>query len=131
MFCMHCGSEISMNVKFCPYCGKPLSLGPDANTPFYSSSPDQRKSDSMPLLAMIFGIAGIFMMPFILGTLGIIFGAICLKRGYAGKQRTMAKTGLICGIVGVAWVVIALFIGIAVFSDFFFELMRSGDYYYH
>ena len=52
--------------------------------------------------ALVCGICGLLFLPIILSTLAIIFGAIAIN-----KQEKYGKAGLILGVIGWAWMVIA------------------------
>ncbi len=92
------------------------------NRHFLTQAPDNDKKDKkhkkdQGVTAMVLGIVGIFTMPlgFVCSILAIVFGSQSLK----GENRSMAKTGLILGIVGVAigllYILLILF-SIGIFS---------------
>ena len=56
------------------------------------------------IAALCCGILGFFFLPFLLGPLAIVFGAIGMKR----SGRGMAITGLVLGIIQVVIVLLAL-----------------------
>lgn len=68
------------------------------------------QTDGMALTSFIVSIAGLFIAGLILGTLGIIFGAIGLGRTSGGKKKGqgLAIAGLIIGILDVLLVLLLL-----------------------
>mgnify|MGYP001492693923 CR=1 FL=1 len=62
------------------------------------------------IAALVCGIIGFFVLPFILGPLAIIFGALGLKN----RGRGMAITGMILGMLQVLMVVV-LILALAMF----------------
>lgn len=77
---------------------------------FSTPAPDGTKMNGMAVAGFITGVLGIFVLPTLLGALGIIFSAVglvkVLKNPDIYKGKGLAIAGLICGIV-------ALVIGVA------------------
>jgi len=76
------------------------------NTNLVIEAPVRGGGPGMGIAALCCGILGFFFLPFLLGPLAIIFGALGLKNSGKG----MAIAGLILGIIQVLLVVIALLI---------------------
>ena len=72
----------------------------------------------MGTASLVCGILGLFLFPFILSTLAIIFGAIGMNR-----NEKHAQTGLILGIIGwVVMIIVMVFwmdLAVTAFSSFF------------
>lgn len=60
----------------------------------------------MAIAGFVIAIVGFFILPIILGPLGLIFSAIGLRS--TGKKRGLAIAGLIISVVNCVWVVIGL-----------------------
>ncbi len=76
----------------------------------------------MAIAALVLGIVSLFLFPLATGTLGIVFGAIALKRIKANPSqegRGMALAGLVCGIVGIALWLLLIGLGTAIFFSVF------------
>lgn len=64
-------------------------------------------TNGLAVAGMVCGIVGIFFFNFVLGPLGIIFGAVGLRRAPAKGGRGMAVAGIVCGAVAVVlWVIL-------------------------
>jgi hypothetical protein len=86
-----------------------MQVAPRAATPSSNAKP----AKGLAIAAMVLGISSLVIFP-LAGILGIIFGTIALKRIKANPSqegRGMALAGLICGIVGVAFLVILIAAG--------------------
>ena len=80
----------------------------------------QKKGNPLGLAAMILGIIAVVLafipcigwLGFIPGLLGVIFGAISLKKANAGEvdNKGMSITGLVCGLVAVIILIFQLVI---------------------
>ena len=107
-FCKNCGAEMG-DAKYCPKCGvaasKEVMVSP-------TSEGATTRTSGLSVASMVCGIVGLVIpfFGFVLGTLGIVFGAIALNQinkapSLGGKG--MATTGLVCGIVAIAsWIII-------------------------
>ena len=80
-----------------------------------------KRTSGISIAAMVCGILGIIpYIGFVLGLLGIIFGAIGINQ--TGKDpnlggRGMAIAGLVCGVVFIAlWVILIVAVGVFVTS---------------
>jgi hypothetical protein len=59
------------------------------------------------IAGMVCGIISLFCFAYILGTLGIIFGAVSKNKGC---ENGMATAGIVCGIIGIVlWVLFQIF----------------------
>ena len=74
------------------------------NTSLVIEAPVRGGGPGMGIAALCCGILGFFFLPFLLGPLAIIFGALGLKN----RGRGMAIAGLVLGIIQVLLVVIVL-----------------------
>ena len=74
------------------------------NTNLVIEAPVRGGGPGMGIAALCCGILGFFFLPFLLGPLAIIFGALGLKN----RGRGMAIAGLVLGIIQVLLVVIVL-----------------------
>jgi len=73
--------------------------------PSNDCQPASSENKGFSIAAMVLGIVGC-LGPFVCSILAIIFAAISLNRGLSGRK--MAITGLVTGIVGLAWVAIVI-----------------------
>ena len=80
------------------------SVADDSNLTF--EAPVRSGGPGMGIAALCCGILGFFFLPFLLGPLAIVFGALGLKN----EGRGMAITGLVLGIIQVLLVLIVLVI---------------------
>jgi hypothetical protein len=82
------------------------------NTNLVIEAPVRGGGHGMGIAALCCGILGFFFLPFLLGPLAIIFGALGLKN----RGRGMAIAGLVLGIIQVLLVVIVLLLFSAAIS---------------
>lgn len=77
-------------------------------------------TDALAVASLVCSLVGIFVLPIILDVLGIIFGAIALRRNPKGSSnRNMALAGLIIGIIVLVIALIGLVVlGAAVMYGF-------------
>ena len=67
------------------------------------------RPNGLALASVLCGIAGLFVLEFILGPLAIIFGGVALARANRGAgRRGMALAGLILGIIDVVLIFVLL-----------------------
>lgn len=108
MKCPNCNKEIANGAATCPHCGKPVAAG--ASTPAGASKAAGAKSmDGLAIASLVCSIVGMFFIPYLLPILGIIFGAVSMKR--VEKRSTsykIAVAGLIVGIIGLVIQIIVL-----------------------
>ena len=75
---------------------------------------DERKTHGLAIAAMVLGILSLisFYGSFVFGLLGIIFGGSAIKRIRQNPEKYkglgMARAGLICGIIGVALIILLI-----------------------
>ena len=121
MYCKYCGTANNSESKFCANCGASLVEEQTQNTykqpsyeqpnysqpnaeqnPYANYNPSyQNNSENgkgFAIAGMVCGIISLFCFPYILGALGIVFGAVAKSKGYKGG---MAIAGIICGILGI------------------------------
>ena len=102
MFCPNCGSTNPDGAKFCAGCGADMTTGsaPVQEQVVYTQPvPTKQPGKGMAIAGMVCGIVSFLCFPYILGVLGIIFGAVAKNKGYRGA---MATAGIACGAVGLA-----------------------------
>ena len=109
MFCSYCGATVREGETFCPNCGTPVSGGAQSPMvyeapyagPYAPSGAATYNTGSI----LTFGILGAaFANTFYISFLGIIFGAIAMKKAneyvsLGGKLTGKAKVGRILGKV--------------------------------
>ena len=99
-FCPKCGSQNPDYAAQCQTCGTML-----ATTSNGVGAPSQA-GKGLAIAGMVCGIVSFFCFPYILGLLGIIFGAVARNKGYRGG---MATAGIACGVIGIAlWLVMII-----------------------
>lgn len=119
MICQTCGKQLNDDFQVCPYCGSPIvrntNMNPHQQQPaqqMYQSGSysygngqyvqQQKKSEVLGILALIFGIVGMILSCLYIGILpaiaGIVLGIIGIAKN-SGKGRSIA--GLVCGIIGI------------------------------
>ena len=137
-FCTQCGTRIEASWNVCPNCGHNLKTErvyqqpaqahipvqtyskqkPQYQTPQYQ--PNQyrpRSNNSNGIVALIFGLLGLFgIIPIVGSIVGIALGAI-------GKNKDddprMAKAGLVLGVIGiVVWIAFYLWLFSMIFMMF-------------
>ncbi len=66
--------------------------------------------DAFALTGFIAGVLGLFLLPFLFGTVAVVFSAIGLARIGKGKSKGkgFAIAGLVLGIISFVWVLIVL-----------------------
>jgi hypothetical protein len=106
-----------------PGSGQPYPSAPPPGSG-YGGAPPSEQNNTLGLLGMIFGIAGI-VFAFLCGLFGlpvpiagIVLGALGMKRVSEGRatNRGMALTGVITGAIGVVIAIVAVIIGAAMLS---------------
>ena len=65
------------------------------------SSNEIKPTNGYGTTGFVLAMVGLFVLPFLLGTLAIIFSAIGLSQ--ENKPKGLAKAGLIIGIINVVW----------------------------
>jgi hypothetical protein len=114
-YCPSCGTQIEGEWNACPYCGHDLNseketqipdpepaLSPPINPQTHQSPQPvvfhRKKNNNFGIAALIVGLLGFFLIPFMGSIIAIIVGATGLKHD---DEPSMAKAGLIIGIVGI------------------------------
>jgi len=76
------------------------------STPDSDEEPGQKRMEVMALLAMLFGITGLFIAAIVFGLLALIFGIVSLMKISASPKkfggRGMALAGIIIGLLDIA-----------------------------
>lgn len=94
-FCQKCGKEIMDAAVICPNCGCAVESGVPTQTAVPAVVPKKAKN------AKVFGILSILLLaPF--GIPAIIL-ANQSKAETGGVMCKQAKTGFVCGIIGLCW----------------------------
>ena len=119
MFCAHCG-EANQTGQFCSQCGVVLTSAPSMTMPSYQNasvgvqvnppgpSTQTSTSSGFSTASIILGAAAFLVLPWLLGTLGIVFGAIAISR-----KQPRAAVGLTLSIIGfVLGSIVGYFIGL-------------------
>ena len=91
-YCQHCGKEVRDEAVICPNCGCRCQ-----------EEKKQEESSGLAVAALVFGILG--------GWLGIVLGAIGLKKYGEGTNRNMCIAGIALSVI---WILIAIVIAIVV-----------------
>jgi hypothetical protein len=142
-FCPECGSQVDPDSRFCSNCGYELNefipSSVESNIPppvqYVSSIPQNiasqsqvqpryyQPSDTNGIVALIFGILGICILPIIGSIIAIIFGSMARSRD---KDSVTGKVGLILGVLGIlCWIIYFIFL-----FSMLFSLFHSYPYYY-
>ena len=123
-FCPLCGTKIEGSWNTCPNCGNELNSEQVNQQPTQAQIPVQTISQPQPqhhpdnyhpssnntygIVALIFGLLGLFVIPIVGGIIGIVLGAIGKNKD---DEPTMAKVGLALGIVGIiVWIAVIIWI---------------------
>ncbi len=107
MFCRNCGAQNEDGARFCTSCGTSLveTAAPVQSAPQQPvyQQPVKPPAQGFAIASMVLGIIGLLIFPYILGTLGIIFGGVAKSKG---NKNGMATAGIVMGIIAVAlWLV--------------------------
>ncbi len=128
--CKYCGGQIGDEDKFCQTCGVSTEEAVEStatvntvetaqeqvNNVVNDSTQLPSKTSGTAIAGFVCALVGLFILPLILGILGISLGATALKHMKVftnEKGKGLAIAGLVVGIVDVVWYFIALFIKIS------------------
>jgi hypothetical protein len=106
-YCSNCGTQIAVDAVACPGCGRPQT----ANT-------GPRRTDGQAIAALVLGIVGLTMCPFVPSIIAVILGRQAKERlAYDPtlQGEELARVGVILGWIGIALGGIGLLFGIAAF----------------
>lgn len=137
-FCTQCGTKIVASWNVCPNCGHqlnskhiyqqqtqvqiPIKTPSQLQTPYQSNNYRPRNNNTNGLVALIFGLLGLFsVIPIVGSIIGIVLGAV-------GKTKDddprMAKAGLVLGVIGIVvwitfyvWIISSMFLMFRYFPD--------------
>ena len=108
-----------------PYQPAPPPTGGYYAPPGYGAPPPAQPNNTLGLLGMIFGIAGIplaafcglFSLP--VGAAGLVLGILGMRRASEGRatNRGMALAGVICGAVSIVVMIISIIVGAAIIAS--------------
>ncbi len=151
MVCKNCGAELAQEAKFCTVCGAQVETTvppqqesttsgeysaqpqPQAGQPVYTQPVMQQPVYAQPnqpghgfaVASLVLGIVSFFCCGFITGILAIIFGAVAKSKG---NRSGMATAGIVCGIVGVALLIIIYIFAGDFYTDFYNEFSPYNYY---
>ena len=137
-YCTQCGTKIVVSWNVCPNCGQNLKSELNYRSPVQSQPPLQNYSQQIPksqphqyqpynhrprnnntngLVALIFGLLGLFsVIPIIGSIIGIVLGAVGKKND---DDPRMAKAGLVLGVIGiVVWITLYVWLFSSIFLMF-------------
>ena len=135
MKCVSCGKENVASAEFCDVCGTGLKSGNRQTQQTYYTSSETRgyptNNEWTAYAGMISGILSIvcmisnvavpvflaigFLFVLVTGLGGIVLGAIGIKTNYKG----MALAGMLCGIAGVVFEIVAIILAWSAFAALF------------
>jgi uncharacterized membrane protein YvbJ len=137
-YCTECGSKVEDNTQFCPNCGHQISQIPSTSPSSNVSTPPQysnqysapptyqqyhKHDNTKGIIALVFGILGFVLLPFIGSIVAIILGALSRSQE---EETTLGTVGIVLGILGmVCWVIFFVFI-----FSFIFSMIGSYPYTY-
>jgi len=133
LYCTECGSKIEEEARFCPNCGHEVSQEPSMSPSRNVSPPNPysnpysnqysapstyqqyHKSDNTKgIIALVFGILGFILLPFIGSIVAIILGAISRSQE---EDNSLGTIGIVLGILGmICWVIFFVFLFGWIFS---------------
>ena len=108
-YCSNCGTQISIDAAACPTCGR-------AQTTAYNAP---RRTDGQAIAALVLGIVGLTMCPFVPSIIAVILGR--QAKGRLADDPTLqgeelARVGVILGWIGIALGGIGLLFAIFAFA---------------
>jgi len=128
-YCTECGSKVEEGARFCPNCGHEMSQTPSISPPSAASPPPQYSNQySMPpsyqqyqkgsntkaILALVFGILGLFVLPIIGSIVAIILGALSRSQE---EDSNLGTIGIVLGIIGIiCWIIFFVVLFTWIFS---------------
>jgi hypothetical protein len=98
-YCAFCGTQIADAATTCPKCGHPQGT---PATP--AAAAPVRRTEGGAIAALILGIAGIIVCPFVPSIIAVIVGSQARKKIAEDQMLegdALAKTGVILGWVGI------------------------------
>ena len=115
MVCTNCGTQMADGTVFCPNCGAQQAQAPVYG---YQAAPQAapQAGKGLAIAGMIMGIISLFLLPYVTGALGIIFGGVAKSKGYRGG---MATAGIVCGVIGIALTLLLQIIGASIMASLF------------
>ncbi len=134
-FCPQCGTKVVASWNVCPNCAHNLKSERGHQQPaktkipaltYPQQKPQKQSPDYHPrsnntngIIALIFGLLGLFsVVPVVGSILGIVFGAIGKKKD---DDHRMAVAGLVIGIIGIViWIAFYLFLFFSIFRMFYY-----------
>ena len=107
-YCSNCGTQISVDAAACPTCGRAqtTSAGP-------------RRTDGQAIAALVLGIVGLTMCPFVPSIIAVIIGRQAKERlAYDPtlQGEELARVGVILGWIGIALGAVGVLFAIVAFA---------------
>lgn len=121
MYCRNCGENLTDDSNFCPECGEPAEPAREVSRPQSrgrqrvepgpaDTTPGQDKRRRYKLVSVASSTVGIFLLPVVLGPVGIYFG-------YKLRENYDEQTGTYLMLYGLAATVLGIVVGLIVTSS--------------
>ena len=140
-YCTECGSYVEEEARFCPNCGHERSQIPSTSPPRVASPPPQysnqysaqysapspyqqyqKRDNTKGIIALVFGILGLFLLPIIGSIVAIILGALSRSQE---EDNSLGTIGIVLGVIGIiCWIIFFV-----VLFSFIFSMIGSYPYY--
>jgi uncharacterized membrane protein YvbJ len=130
-YCTECGSKVEEEARFCPNCGHEMSQIPSMRPSSVASPPPQyiaqystppsyqqyqKRDNTKGIIALVFGILGLFLLPIIGSIVAIILGALSRSQE---EDNSLGTIGIILGVIGIiCWIVFFVVLFSWIFSMF-------------
>jgi len=132
-FCTQCGTKIVASWNVCPNCGHqlnskhiyqqqtqvqvPIQTPSQLQTPYQPYNYRPRNNNTNGLVALIFGLLGLFsVIPIVGSIIGIVLGAVGKTKD---EDPRMAKAGLVLGVIGIViWIALYVWLFSSIFLMF-------------
>lgn len=103
MFCSRCGTQ-NLSSSFCTNCGSQLqtsAVQPVAANSFSSATPQSSQSNTLSILAIIFGSISFLLLPVFFGGVGLVLAIVAKSKNEikANTAILVSSLGLGLGIV--------------------------------
>ncbi|MCD8204679.1 MAG: zinc-ribbon domain-containing protein [Coprobacillus sp.] len=115
MYCKKCGGQISEDAQFCPYCGEPqFNRDSQTGNTYRETTPEERKKygqsskNYLGLAGFIVSLVAIVFMGLVVAIVGLVLSLVAYRRrNQYSDYNTLAKAGVIIGIVALAiWLIV-------------------------
>ena len=92
LYCPNCGKRLQPNSQFCNECGYSIHSNTSNN------------NSSLALAGFICSIVGTFILPMVLGIIGLILGIIGRNQtNISENSKKQATTAIILGVIDIVW----------------------------